>query len=185
MSLGNSIPEIDIVSGSITVWDHQLGSKLYSSGFFGKPLGIRKASAGDDINRPLSLSLFDALYLVQKSIIKLRSEGKILSEDQIIKFSIEMYEDFHKKYKVYKELRDLGYVVRPGMKFGTDFIVYEQGPGLDHSQWAILVEDDDSNLRAINIVRAGRLAHSVKKSFLIATQTEEGHRYFSFSRFKL
>ena len=50
MSLENSIPEIDIVSGSITVWDHQLGSKLYSSGFFGKPLGIRKASAGDDFN---------------------------------------------------------------------------------------------------------------------------------------
>lgn len=179
-----SLPTVEISSGSLTIWDLNIADKLYSMGFYGKPLGVRKATPGQQINRPLSLSYFEGLYLLEKGIIQIK-DGMILSRKEFLDFANKEYEDFEEKYLVYKELRELGYVVRPGLKFGTDFIVYEKGPGIDHSKWAVLVEKDDSNLRTINIVRAGRLAHSVRKTFLVATKKEEGHKFFSFTRFKL
>ena len=79
-----------------------------------------------------------------------------------------------------------GYVVRPGMKFGSDFIIYEQGPGFDHSQWVVHVEKDDIELQAINIVRAGRLAASVKKRYLISTITPDSEIvFYGFDRVKI
>ena len=179
-----SLVTSDISSNSLTIWDTNIADQIYQMGFFGKPLGVRKATPGMEINRPLTLSFFDALYLIEKEVILVKKE-KILNADEFLKYACQEYEDFKQKYSVYKEFRDLGYVVRPGLKFGTDFIIYMKGPGIDHSKWAVLVEKDDSNLSTLNIVRAGRLAHSVKKTFLVATKTNNKHKFFSFSRFKL
>ncbi|MCY3410960.1 MAG: tRNA-intron lyase [Candidatus Heimdallarchaeota archaeon] len=175
---------VDIISNSLTIWNYQQANQIYEMGYFGKPLGVRKATPGQEINRPLSLSLFDGLYLLEMGVVQIR-KGRLLSKEEYIQYADEHFEDFKDKYVIYKEFRDKGYVVRPGMKFGTDFIIYEKGPGIDHSKYAVLVEKDDSQLSAINIVRAGRLAHSVKKTFLIATKMGDAHRYFSFTRFKL
>ncbi len=175
---------IDITSNSLTVWDIADANKIYSMGFFGKPLGVRKATPGVAINRPLSLSYFDTLYLIEKGVLQVK-KNNVLSAEEFMEYAVEVYEEFREKYQVYKEFRDLGYIVRPGLKFGTDFIIYLKGPGIDHSKWAVLVEKNDTELSTINIVRAGRLAHSVKKTFLIATKTTNKHKFFSFSRFKL
>jgi len=38
---------------------------------------------------------------------------------------------------VYKDLRDKGFIIKPGLKYGADFSVYEKGsrPGDEHSKW--------------------------------------------------
>ena len=69
---------------------------------------------------------------------------------------------------VYNELRRLGYIVTPGIKFGSDFAVYEHGPGIDHAPYIIQVMIPESELSATGIVLAGRLATTVRKKFLIA-----------------
>ena len=69
---------------------------------------------------------------------------------------------------VYNELRKLGYIVTPGIKFGSDFAVYEHGPGIDHAPFIIQVMIPESNISSTAIVLAGRLATTVKKKFLIA-----------------
>ena len=71
--------------------------------------------------------------------------------------------------------------MRPGLKFGADFAVYKKGPGLDHSPYLIQVLPKHANLTAIDIVRAGRLANSVKKKFIIANalnRTYYGFKWF-------
>ena len=54
---------------------------------------------------------------------------------------------------VYRELRDRGYIVTPGIKFGSDFAVYEHGPGIDHAPYIIQVMVPKANLTATGIVR--------------------------------
>ena len=78
------------------------------------------------------------------------------------------YVNFDNKYLVFQRLRDHGYVVSPGIKFGCDFAVYEHGPGLDHAPFLIEVFSPAEYMSATGIVLAGRLATTVKKQFIIA-----------------
>jgi len=76
-------------------------------------------------------------------------------------------------YNVYRDLREKGYVVRSGLKFGADFAVYEKGPGIDHAPYLVHVLSIDETLNPVELVRAGRLSHSVRKKFIIATTRNE------------
>ncbi len=168
------------------IWDKSISSKLYNNGFFGKPLGLRKVKPGVDFSYPLVLSLFETLYLLKNNRISVILNDNNINAEQLLQYANNRYNGFSFKYDVYAELRDLGYIVRSGVKFGGDFIIYLKGPGLDHSKWVVQVEADEYTLTAINIVRAGRLAHSVKKNFLIAIKHKNGgHRYYGFSRIKI
>jgi len=176
----------ECVDGRVVVWDPKLGSQLFTAGFFGKPVGIRKPK-GTFFEEPLELSLYEALYLAEKGVIKIRdASGQILSVDDLRRIGNKTYQDFDAKYKVYKDLRDRGYIVRPGMKFGSDFSVYRYGPGIDHAPFLVTVYSKDTRLLGIDFVRAGRLANSVRKKWVIATILEGGTiRYFVFSWFRL
>ncbi|MDH5403175.1 MAG: tRNA-intron lyase [Candidatus Heimdallarchaeota archaeon] len=179
------IPIFELESDTIIVWDERIGSILYELGFFGKPLGLRKANPGK-LQRPLVLSMFDALYLSKKNIIKISYNGNLLDENEFLQVADELYVDFSSKYQVYEHLRNMGYVVRPGMKFGSDFAIYEEGPGKDHSIAVVHVVNDSVNLKAIEIVRAGRLAASVKKNYLIATISNDNNPiFYGFDRVKI
>ena len=78
------------------------------------------------------------------------------------------YHDFDKKFQVYKNFRDRGYIVSPGIKFGCDFAVYQKGPGIDHAPFLVQVYNRNENMSSTDVVLAGRLATSVKKKFILA-----------------
>lgn len=179
------LPVLKVEASSVIAWDYAIATELYNNGFFGKPLGMRKIKPGQDLERANILSLFDALYLVKNHRIKVELADRILTEKEFIQYSIDNYEGFMINYRVYEHFRDLNYVVRPGLKFGGDFVIYEKGPGFDHSKWVVQVGEDNINVKAINLVRAGRLAHSVKKEFLIATIRDDVIKFYSFGRIKL
>lgn len=181
----NDLPVLKVEAGSVIAWDYKIATELYNNGFFGKPLGMRKIKPGQKLDRANVLSLFDALYLLKNKRIKVELEDKILSEKEFIQYSIDNYEGFLINYKIYEHFRELNYVVRPGLKFGGDFVIYEKGPGIDHSKWVVQVGEDNINVKAISVVRAGRLAHSVKKEFLIATIRDNQIKFYSFGRIKL
>ena len=74
---------------------------------------------------------------------------------------------------MYSLLKEAGYIVAPGIKFGTDFAVYEHGPGIDHAPFIIQVEKAGNEITAIDMVRSGRLATTVRKQFIIAVVDED------------
>jgi tRNA-intron endonuclease len=89
-------------------------------------------------------------------------------------------------YTVYKNLRDSGLIVRPGMKFGADFAIYRYGPGIDHAPFIVTVAKRGVKIDPIEIVRAGRLSHSVRKTFILALEESPGRIYYlMFKWFKL
>ena len=162
----------------LIIWDIKQARKLYNNGFYGKPLGDPRPR--EDFEDPLLLDPVEAQYLVDKKIIKIHKNKKNLNEKKLRKILENNFNDFDKKYRVYKDLRDRGYVVTPGIKYGSDFAVYEDGPGIDHAPYIVQIIDSDEQLSAAEIVKAGRLAATVRKSFILAVVNEE-IRYLEFN----
>ncbi len=152
----------------IVIWDVDTSRRLFRDGYYGKPLGIPKPK-DFEFNAPLILDLMEGYYLAKKRVLKVESEkGKKLSVDEIEKVCVKSYADFAEKYLVYRHLREVGYVVTPGIKFGSDFAVYEHGPGIDHAPYLVQVMNPSTPITATSLVRSGRLATTVKKQFIIA-----------------
>lgn len=179
--------EVEFIENFLVVWNSVQGSQLYKMGFYGKPLGIPKPKI-PDFNVPLILDLMEGLYLAEKRIIKVYEgmEKKNVSLKTLRQRAKKLYEEFDEKYAVYRDLRDNGLIVTPGIKFGCDFAVYKHGPGLEHAPYMVSVKRAEAELTATEIVKAGRLATTVRKRFIIAVpDLEKGKiRYLIFKWFK-
>jgi tRNA-intron endonuclease, archaea type len=163
-----------LVRNRIIVWNIECSRLLFGNGYFGKPLGIPKPK-GIQFSQPLVLDLIEGYYLTLKSKLKLRTiNGRPMSSSNIKSLCKNQYDGFDTKYLVFQELRDRGYIVSPGIKFGCDFAVYERGPGIDHAPYLVQVYKPGFDLTATAIVLAGRLATTVKKQFIVAiSKTKE------------
>lgn len=171
----------------LIVWDPTEGSSLYKLGFYGKPVGIDKPKKAD-FDKPLILDLLEGFYLYEKGVIVIvdRATGQKPSREELLEKCRKAIDRFDEKYLVYKDLRDKGYIVTPGIKFGSDFAVYEKGPGIDHAPYIVQVKVLKENISATEMVRSGRLATTVKKRFVIAIPRLEENRvvYLLFNWFK-
>jgi tRNA-intron endonuclease len=165
----------ELLGTHIVVWNPQEGSALYKEGFFGQPISIRKPKTFD-FNCPVELSFLEALYLLEKQRIALVDEKSRsqISVQQLREYATKVYDEFEDKYLVYKDLRNRGYIVRPGLKFGADFGVYQHGPGIDHAPFIVHALPKGTTINPIETVRAGRLATTVRKKFIIATISPSG-----------
>ncbi|MHA1768748.1 MAG: tRNA-intron lyase [Candidatus Thorarchaeota archaeon] len=171
-----------LVGDRAIVWNPEHGSLLYSEGYFGQPVGIRKPKS-PVFDKPLELSLIECAYLTNQGRLEVykKNSKKPLSVSDILKIGKKISDEFKDRFMVYSHLRNKGYVVRPGLKFGTDFAVYEKGPGKDHAPFLVHVIPQRKGVVPLDIVRAGRLATSVRKKFMIATVKESGEiAYYSF-----
>lgn len=169
-----------LVDKHVIIWDHELGSEIYQLGYYGKPVGIRKPKS-PRFDRPLELTLLEAAYLLGERIIEINENETSLTQEEFLMTCRKRFSKFDDLYAVYKNLREKRYIVRPGLKFGTDFSVYRRGPGIDHSPFLISVIPRASKLEPIDLVRAGRLATSVRKRYVIATVLSDIQiRYYVF-----
>lgn len=149
------------------MWRPEDGRRLFEMGYYGKPLGIPKPKSAD-FDVPLVLDLIEAIFLVEKGILKVITDGGELSAEQLLRRGAQSYGRLRAKYMVYRDLREKGFVVTPGIKFGGDFAVYKHGPGIDHAPFMIEVRLKSDELSAADVVRSGRLATTVKKEFTVA-----------------
>jgi len=152
----------------VVVWDIQASRRLFKDGYYGKPLGIPKPK-DFEFDAPLVLDLMEAYYLTMRKVIAIEDQsGNELLLKQLQEVCEASYTDFREKFMVYRKLREAGYVVTPGIKFGSDFAVYEHGPGIDHAPYIVQVMGLTSTMTATSMVRSGRLATTVRKQFIIA-----------------
>jgi tRNA-intron endonuclease len=157
----------------IVVWDIEASRRLFKEGYYGKPLGIPKPR-DFEFNAPLILDLMEGYYLATKKIIDVEDQArKVLSPKQLHEICEASYTQFAEKFLVYRKLREAGYVVTPGIKFGSDFAVYEHGPGIDHAPYIVQVESPGAKMTATSMVRSGRLATTVRKQFIIAIPDDD------------
>ncbi len=175
--------EVELLAdGRLVVWSTEDSRNLFNSDFYGKPLGNPKPK--EDFDEPLILDLIEGIYLLEKKAVMVHSGKRKLTVAALRKVAREKMEGFDAKYSVYNDLREKGFVVTPGLKYGCDFAVYEHGPGIDHAPYIIQVMSRGDQMSALDIVKAGRLASTVRKTFIAAISDRGGIEYLEFKWWK-
>ena len=179
--------KVELIENFLVVWDSMEGSQLYKTGFYGKPLGIPKPKI-PEFTVPLLLDLMEGLYLVENGKITIYESAakRNVGLKKLRQKAKQLYDEFEEKYAVYKDLRESGLIVTPGIKFGCDFAVYKYGPGVEHAPYMVSVKTHTANISATEIVKAGRLATTVRKRFIIAVPNlaAKKTKYLIFKWFK-
>jgi tRNA-intron endonuclease len=150
---------------------------------------LASRSFGEMKGAALYLSLYEACLLAEEKKLEVcDEEGGKLSFKELAEAGERMNEGFGMKYDVFKDLRAArGYVVKSGIKFGCDFVVYPRGktPANSHSKWMVHVMPEGARLDYSEITRAARLAANVKKGMLFATVTERGPVYYEIGHVRM
>jgi tRNA-intron endonuclease len=160
----------ELIENFLVVWNANHSSELYKMGYYGKPLGIPKPKI-PEFKVPLVLDLMEGFYLAERKIIEPKEGVKrhTVSLRKLRQRVVRLYDEFDLKYAVYSDLRDNGFVVTPGIKYGCDFAVYKRGPGVEHAPYMVSVKKSEEDITATDVVKAGRLATTVRKRFIVAT----------------
>jgi len=179
--------ETEFIENFLDVWKPESGSELYKNGYYGKPVGIPKPKIAE-FDVPLVLDLMEGLYLLEKrKIVVVEGSKKTdVSFENLRRRARKLYDEFDSKYAVYKDLREKGLVVTPGIKYGCDFAVYKHGPGVEHAPYMVSVKKLKDEITATEVVKTGRLATTVRKRFIIAIPDIETKQiqYLIFKWFK-
>ena len=136
-------------------------SELYEQGYFGRPRG-----------RGLELSLVEAAYLLDRSRIRVLSDGGELDFPALFQRASSLERGFEFRYVVYKDLRERGYYVQPGR---PDFRVYPRGgrPGKSPAEFYVLVISERMPLPLEDIMQPVRMAGQMRKRLMLAIVDEE------------
>lgn len=134
-----------------------------------------------DDNR-VHLSLIEALYLIDKGkLLILDGRKKPVTTEKFLKKAKKFEPNIWKRYCVFKNLRNRGYIVKTALKFGADFRVYDRGikPGEDHAKWVVFPVSEGDTLTWFEFAAKNRVAHSTKKRLLIGiVDAEEDVTYY-------
>jgi tRNA-intron endonuclease len=177
----------ELIGTRLIVWNPPDAVKLYRMGFFGKPVGIPKPKPEQDFKAPLMLDLMEGIYLLDREIVEVTDAetGKRVSKGRLLKLANRTYKEFDLGYAAYENLREKGLIVTPGIRFGSDFAIYEHGPGIDHAPFIVTVKKEEETMGPFEVVLAGRLATTVRKQFTIAVPRKHGKvDYLVFQWFK-
>lgn len=124
----------------------------------------------------LELSIIEAFYLMENGRLNIYECSK---SDEKLKpnyiRNIIKENSGYAKYLVYKDLKDRGYVIKTGFKYGSEFRLYERGkfPGEGHSDYLVKIIHENCNVNALDFASYVRVSHGVKKSLLIAVVDDE------------
>jgi len=148
-----------LLSGTkVLLTDNDLKSQLNDRGF------------GNIDGPALALSLIEAAYLAEKGTLEVVDKKKKLEKDDLVKVGEKLEGMFYDRYIVYRDLRERGMLVRTGLKFGTDFRMYDRGAklGKAHSKYLVHVVAEEFVCSFPEMARALRMAKTVNKDMIYA-----------------
>lgn len=185
--MAEKVWEGELLENRVIIWSPEAVS-LYDESGYGKP------QPEESPNR-LELDLIEAAYLLEKGKIKVfvkkNGKKKTIDLEEFMKIGSENVNQFHPQLIVYRDLRDRGYLVKTGYKFGCHFRVYERGVKLkrgpkaphEHTRWIVQAVSEESAFSLPEMSRAVRLAHNIRANMLWAVVDREGDvTFYSLSR---
>ena len=132
-----------------------------------------KSHYGNMTEDGLELSLIEALYLLEKGKLEVNIDSNDVTIEKLIKLIRE--QGSFTNYIVFKDLRNRGYIVKTGFKYGSEFRLYERGksPGDGHSNYLVKVANENSKFMMSDLSSYVRVAHGVNKKLLFAVVDDE------------
>jgi tRNA-intron endonuclease len=147
--------------------DEATGRELYENYWMGQ-FGTYKAEQRGRLSK---LDAYETLFMLRHGGLHLKNA----TEREAIQFSKKQRKDFMSLYDVYEDWRLRGFVLKTGFKFGTHFRVYfpKASPVRAKEEWihskhVLHVFPRKSKMLISEWARAIRVAHSVKKTFILA-----------------
>ncbi len=134
----------------------------------------KDAFIGEPRGDALMLSFAEASYLQKEGALNVPDVPGIARQRQ---------PQFALTEPVYCDLRARGVVARSGFRFGTHLRGYKDNPNESHAAWLLHCADADQHIAWPELSRGVRLAHGVRKEFLVAVTHPTGGTvdYLSFA----
>ncbi len=151
-----------------------IGNKIQSNSQEAISLN-KKSYFGEKEEERIIYSFPEALFLAELGKLESFYKNKKLSTKELFEKLRKLDKNISKKYTVFKDLRKKGHIVKTGLKFGSDFRVYEPGthPGTSHASWLLNIYSENNKLNWKEIASSVRIAHSTKKRILAAVIDQE------------
>lgn len=147
--------------------DEKAGFELFKNYWFGQ-YGTYKAPQRGKITK---LDIYETVFLLKYGNLRLRNSNL----KEVLKEAKSRIKYFKEMYSVYEDWRKKGYILKTGFKFGTHFRIYmpnasplRDGKEWVHSKHVIHIFPRKSKMLISEWARAIRVAHSVKKTFILA-----------------
>ena len=167
-----------LLDDRVVIWDEHHAVQLYRAGFYGKLVD----------GKMLQLSLLECAYLMRLGLpVEDGASSSRFTTLQFIRRAEAIEPEFALKLDVYTDLRDRGFVVKTGFKFGSHFRAYEQIEDVDripHSKYLVHALPKDFIVMLPEMSRAIRLAHGVRKRMIFAHRGKNALEYLDIGRAK-
>ncbi len=149
-----------------------LGKRVLVSENYGE---LVQRGFGEKKSEGLVLSLYEAAYLLERGKIEVFRNGKKLSVEEFFREAEREEPEFYVRYAVFRDIRDRGFVIKTGFKFGTHFRVYPRGkkPGEAHTEFTVQVMPEEKRLEITDISRMVRLARAIRTRLVLAVVDSE------------
>jgi tRNA-intron endonuclease len=131
-------------------------------------------------NDELLLTFYEALYLLDKSMLEVEDEkGKKVDFQGLLQRYERVDENAWAKYLTYRDLRSRGYAIREGFGLGVDFRVYERGEyGKDTAKYLILSIQEGKPISLEDLANALKQCQSLKKELILAAMNRRGETIY-------
>lgn len=185
--MAEKVWEGELLENRVIVWD-PAAVILYDESGYGKPL---PEEAPDRVE----LELVEAAYLLEKGKIKVfvkeNDKKRNVNFQELMEIGCKNVNQFHPQFIVYRDLRERGYLVKTGYKFGAHFRLYERGVKLkrgpkaphEHTKAVVHAVAEESAFSLPEMSRAVRLAHNIRATMWWAVVDKEGDvTYYSLAR---
>jgi tRNA-intron lyase len=147
--------------------NEEVGREIYEKYWLGQ-FGTYKAEHRGKLSK---LDVYETVFMMRHCGLKITN----MKEKRIIQLAKKRRPDFPSMYEVYEDWRLRGFILKTGFKFGTHFRVYfpkaspiNKGDEWIHSKHVIHIFPRNSKMIISEWARAIRVAHSVKKTFILA-----------------
>lgn len=162
-----------LIENKVIIEDATLKGTLVEKGF------------GENKGRNLVLDLYEALYLTLKEKIVVKKNNKTVKAKEILELGLKQDNKFYSKSLVYSDIKERGYVIKTGLKFGFDFRIYPKGKkmGSAHSQFGLNVMGENEKVSMTEVSRITRLAGNIHiKTKIAVIDRENSINYYQLER---
>ncbi|MBD3155883.1 MAG: tRNA-intron lyase [Candidatus Aenigmarchaeota archaeon] len=137
------------------------------------------------------LALVEAMYLMSREKLEITKNKKKMTKEDFLKYCKKNERNFHARLIVYTDLRERGFVVKTGFKFGCDFRVYDRGVKIkkgpkaahEHTKWVVHAIPEEFTCSFPELSRAVRLAQNIRTEMIWAVvDSESDVTYYSIKR---
>jgi|YelNatPaOPRAMG01_1025707.scaffolds.fasta_scaffold03381_17 tRNA-intron endonuclease len=124
----------------------------------------------------LKLTWYEALYLLEKGMLQVRSKtGEQVDFRMLLDLYEKESENAWSSYLLYRDLRGRGYVVREGFGANIDFRLYERGAyGKDTASYLIMSTQEGQPTPVGDLLETLQRVQTQKKELILAVMNRRG-----------